>query len=100
MDNLGLIFLSEIVGTFLLLLLGGGVVANVALAKTKGFNGQVTWFKYTKKKYGAGRRLLKMAPLHHHFEKSGWKETHSGSAKPTWRYFYRVRRCSITKLKA
>ena len=39
MDNLGLIFLSEIVGTFLLLLLGGGVVANVALAKTKGFNG-------------------------------------------------------------
>ncbi|WP_354576544.1 MIP/aquaporin family protein [Frigoribacterium sp. UYMn621] len=39
MDSLGLKFLSEIVGTFLLLLLGGGVVANVALAKTKGFNG-------------------------------------------------------------
>lgn len=39
MDNLGLQFLSEIVGTFLLLLLGGGVVANVALAKTKGLNG-------------------------------------------------------------
>ena len=36
---------------------------------------QVTYFKYTKKKYGAGRRILKMAPLHHHFEKSGWKET-------------------------
>jgi phospho-N-acetylmuramoyl-pentapeptide-transferase len=36
---------------------------------------QVSWFKYTKKKYGAGRRILKMAPLHHHFEKSGWKET-------------------------
>ena len=36
---------------------------------------QVSWFKYTKKKYGAGRRMLKMAPLHHHFEKSGWKET-------------------------
>jgi phospho-N-acetylmuramoyl-pentapeptide-transferase len=36
---------------------------------------QVTWFKYTKKKYGQGRRILKMAPLHHHFEKSGWKET-------------------------
>jgi len=36
---------------------------------------QVTYFKYTKKKYGEGRRLLKMAPLHHHFEKSGWKET-------------------------
>jgi glycerol uptake facilitator protein len=38
-DNLGSIFLSEVVGTFLLILLGTGVVANVALAKTKGFNG-------------------------------------------------------------
>jgi phospho-N-acetylmuramoyl-pentapeptide-transferase len=36
---------------------------------------QVTYFKYTKKKFGQGRRILKMAPLHHHFEKSGWKET-------------------------
>jgi phospho-N-acetylmuramoyl-pentapeptide-transferase len=36
---------------------------------------QVTYFKYTKRKYGEGRRILKMAPLHHHFEKSGWKET-------------------------
>ena len=36
---------------------------------------QVTYFKYTKRKYGEGRRILKMAPLHHHFEKSGWTET-------------------------
>ncbi|HMN21264.1 MAG TPA: phospho-N-acetylmuramoyl-pentapeptide-transferase [Ottowia sp.] len=36
---------------------------------------QVTWFKFTKRRYGEGRRLLKMAPLHHHFEKSGWAET-------------------------
>ena len=36
---------------------------------------QVGYFKYTKKKYGEGRRILKMAPLHHHFEKSGWTET-------------------------
>jgi phospho-N-acetylmuramoyl-pentapeptide-transferase len=36
---------------------------------------QVTWFKYTRRRYGEGRRLFKMAPLHHHFEKSGWKET-------------------------
>ena len=36
---------------------------------------QVVWFKYTKNKYGAGRRLLLMAPLHHHFEKKGWAET-------------------------
>jgi phospho-N-acetylmuramoyl-pentapeptide-transferase len=36
---------------------------------------QVGYFKYTKKKYGEGRRILRMAPLHHHFEQSGWKET-------------------------
>lgn len=36
---------------------------------------QVSWFKYTKRRYGEGRRLLRMAPLHHHFEKGGWKET-------------------------
>ena len=36
---------------------------------------QVGWFKYTRRRYGQGRRLLKMAPLHHHFEKSGWAET-------------------------
>jgi phospho-N-acetylmuramoyl-pentapeptide-transferase len=33
------------------------------------------YFKYTRKKYGEGRRIFKMAPLHHHFELSGWKET-------------------------
>ena len=36
---------------------------------------QVVWFKYTKKKYGEGRRILLMAPLHHHYEKKGWPET-------------------------
>ena len=32
---------------------------------------QTFYFKYTKKKYGEGRRILKMAPLHHHFQKPG-----------------------------
>jgi phospho-N-acetylmuramoyl-pentapeptide-transferase len=36
---------------------------------------QVSWFKYTKRKYGEGRRIFRMAPLHHHFEVGGWKET-------------------------
>ena len=35
---------------------------------------QTTWFKYTKKKYGQGRRIFKMSPLHHHFELCGMKE--------------------------
>jgi len=36
---------------------------------------QVGWFKYTKKRFGVGRRVFLMAPLHHHFEQKGWKET-------------------------
>ncbi len=35
---------------------------------------QRTYFKYTKKKYGEGRRIFKMAPMHHHFEMIGWPE--------------------------
>lgn len=35
---------------------------------------QVTYFKYTKKKYREGRRIFKMTPIHHHFEMSGFSE--------------------------
>ena len=35
---------------------------------------QKIYFKYTKKKYGEGRRVFKMAPIHHHFEMIGWSE--------------------------
>jgi phospho-N-acetylmuramoyl-pentapeptide-transferase len=36
---------------------------------------QVSFFKYTKKKYGEGRRIFKMSPLHHHYQKSGYHES-------------------------
>lgn len=36
---------------------------------------QVTWFKYTKKKYGEGRRIFLMSPLHHHYQKLGYHES-------------------------
>ena len=36
---------------------------------------QVSYFKYTKKKTGEGKRIFRMAPLHHHFELGGWSET-------------------------
>ena len=52
-----------------------GIMGGVFVAEVLSVMLQVTWFKYTKKKYGEGRRIFKMAPLHHHFEKSGWKET-------------------------
>jgi phospho-N-acetylmuramoyl-pentapeptide-transferase len=35
---------------------------------------QVAWFKFTKKRTGEGQRLFRRAPLHHHFELSGWSE--------------------------
>ena len=52
-----------------------GIMGGVFVLEALSVMAQVSWFKYTKKKYGEGRRILKMAPLHHHFEKSGWKET-------------------------
>jgi phospho-N-acetylmuramoyl-pentapeptide-transferase len=36
---------------------------------------QVTYFKYTKKKYGEGQRIFLMSPLHHHYQKKGMPET-------------------------
>ena len=51
------------------------IMGGIFVAETLSVMLQVTWFKYTKRRFGEGRRLFKMAPLHHHFEKSGWKET-------------------------
>jgi phospho-N-acetylmuramoyl-pentapeptide-transferase len=36
---------------------------------------QTGWFRFTRKRYGVGRRIFLMAPLHHHFEKKGWYES-------------------------
>jgi phospho-N-acetylmuramoyl-pentapeptide-transferase len=52
-----------------------GIMGGVFVVEALSVMVQVAWFKYTKKKYGQGRRILLMAPLHHHFEKSGWNET-------------------------
>ena len=52
-----------------------GIMGGVFVVEALSVMAQVSYFKYTKRKYGAGRRILKMAPLHHHFEKSGWTET-------------------------
>ena len=78
MGDVGALALGAALGTIavivrqeiVLAIMGGIFVAEAVSVML-----QVGYFKYTKKKYGAGRRILKMAPLHHHFEKSGWKET-------------------------
>jgi phospho-N-acetylmuramoyl-pentapeptide-transferase len=78
MGDVGALALGAALGTIavivrqeIVLAIMGGIFVVEALSVMA----QVAYFKYTKKKYGEGRRILKMAPLHHHFEKSGWKET-------------------------
>jgi phospho-N-acetylmuramoyl-pentapeptide-transferase len=78
MGDVGALALGGALGTIavivrqeIVLAIMGGIFVVEALSVML----QVTYFKYTKKKYGEGRRILKMAPLHHHFEKTGWKET-------------------------
>lgn len=51
------------------------IMGGVFVVETLSVMLQVTWFKYTKRRYGEGRRIFRMAPLHHHFEVTGWKET-------------------------
>ncbi len=55
---------------FTLVIAGGVFVLELLSVVT-----QVGWFKYTKRRYGEGRRVFLMAPIHHHFQKKGWPET-------------------------
>ena len=78
MGDVGALALGAALGTIavivrqeIVLAIMGGIFVVEALSVML----QVSWFKYTKRRYGQGRRLLQMAPLHHHFEKCGWKET-------------------------
>ena len=78
MGDVGALALGGALGTIavivrqeIVLAIMGGIFVVEALSVML----QVGYFKYTRRKYGEGRRLFKMAPLHHHFEKSGWKET-------------------------
>ncbi len=78
MGDVGALALGGALGTIavivrqeIVLAIMGGIFVVEALSVMV----QVVWFKYTRRKYGEGRRILKMAPLHHHFEKTGWKET-------------------------
>ena len=51
------------------------VMGGVFVVETLSVAIQVSYFRYTKKKFGEGRRIFLMAPLHHHYEQKGWKET-------------------------
>ena len=78
MGDVGALALGGALGTIavivrqeIVLAIMGGIFVVEALSVML----QVTYFRYTKKRYGTGQRLFKMAPLHHHFEKNGWRET-------------------------
>lgn len=78
MGDVGSLALGAALGTIavivrqeiVLAIMGGVFVAEAVSVML-----QVVYFKFTKRRYGEGRRLFLMAPLHHHFEKKGWKET-------------------------
>lgn len=78
MGDVGALALGGMLGTIaivvrqeIVLFIMGGVF----VVETLSVMLQVSWFKYTRYRYGQGQRILKMAPLHHHFEVGGWKET-------------------------
>jgi len=78
MGDVGALALGGMLGTIaivvrqeIVLFIMGGVF----VVETLSVMLQVAYFKYTKLRFGEGRRILLMAPLHHHFEVSGWKET-------------------------
>lgn len=78
MGDVGALALGGMLGTMaivvrqeIVLFIMGGVF----VVETLSVMLQVVYFKYTKFRFGQGRRILLMAPLHHHFEVGGWKET-------------------------
>ena len=64
-------YVALVVRQELALVLVGGIFVAEAVSVML----QVGYFKYTRKRYGTGRRIFLMSPLHHHFQKKGWSET-------------------------
>ncbi|WBY00773.1 phospho-N-acetylmuramoyl-pentapeptide-transferase [Ramlibacter tataouinensis] len=78
MGDVGALALGGALGTIAVIVRQEIVLAimgGVFVAEAISVMAQVAYFKYTRRRYGEGRRILKMAPLHHHYEKSGWTET-------------------------
>jgi phospho-N-acetylmuramoyl-pentapeptide-transferase len=63
-------YIAIVIRHELVLLFVGGIFVAEAVSVML----QVGYFKYSRRKYGAGRRIFLMAPLHHHFQKKGWGE--------------------------
>nr|WP_321405286.1 phospho-N-acetylmuramoyl-pentapeptide-transferase [uncultured Carboxylicivirga sp.] len=78
MGDTGSLTLGGIIAVFAILLrieLLIPILCGIFLVENVSVMMQVSWFKYTKRKYGEGRRIFKMAPLHHHYQKKGYTES-------------------------
>lgn len=64
-------YIAIVIRQEFMLLIIGGVFAAEAISVMM----QVSYFKYTRRRFGEGRRIFLMSPLHHHFQKKGWTET-------------------------
>jgi phospho-N-acetylmuramoyl-pentapeptide-transferase len=74
MGDTGSLTLGGIIGVFAILIhkeLLLPILCGIFFVEALSVIAQVTWFKYTKKRYGAGKRIFKMTPLHHHYQKPG-----------------------------
>jgi len=77
MGDTGSLMLGGVIATLAILLrkeLLLPILSGVFMVETMSVMLQVSYFKYTRKKYGEGRRIFKMSPLHHHFQKLGMPE--------------------------
>lgn len=75
---------------FVLVIAGGVFVMEAASVIL-----QTGWFRYTKRRYGTGRRIFLMAPIHHHFEKKGWYE-----AQVVMRFYILGILCAVVALSS
>ncbi|MFM9051225.1 MAG: phospho-N-acetylmuramoyl-pentapeptide-transferase, partial [Bacteroidota bacterium] len=77
MGDTGSLALGGIIATFAIAIrkeLLIPILCGIFLVENLSVVMQVSYFKYTRKKYGEGRRIFKMSPLHHHYQKSGYHE--------------------------
>ncbi len=77
MGDTGSLALGAALGTMMVLIKKEFVlpiVGGIFFVESLSVIAQTLYFKYTRKRFGEGRRIFKMAPLHHHFELSGWAE--------------------------
>ena len=78
MGDTGSLMLGGVIGTLAILVrkeLMIPVLCGIFLVENLSVMMQVSYFKYTRRKYGEGRRILKMSPLHHHYQKLGYHES-------------------------